>query len=620
MKKNMKAIKKVMALVLVAMMIAAMSVSAWAAQVTMTIEGTDNHHYKVYQLFTGDLSTDGTTLSNVKYGANYRPADKNVGDAVPDNVLAGLVSASDADAYARNAVTNNAAGTPVGTLTYANQTLTGLSAGYYLIVDDTSIALSEGDAYSAYIVEILDDVTITAKKDTVTPDKKISTDTLGTDDPVNPHPVNDVADNVSVGDTVNFTLTGTVPAHATDYNYYYFILNDTLSDGLTFDAASVKVYSKNGMADAVELTAGTDYKLYTGDDANDKTTYADGKTFQVALIDAKALAGQQIIVTYSATLNENAVIGEAGNTNTFNITYSNNPNYDYDGDKDNNTPGKPDSTKPTPLTDTVDKTTETYTTGIQIQKVDENGNILTGAAFTIEGDSTQIVLTSVETFAQAGEGETGEYYLLKGGKYTKDAPLMADRMVAAPAGATNGYVVAEEGYAGPNATVVIDGTTYRVVNAGETPTYILEKKNDDLYEETTPNYVKTVTYEQQNTTTGTNATASVGADGIVTFNGLGAGEYTITETTTPNGYNTIAPITINIAFDKDGNPKWSKTSGDATYNQTTGVFETTIVNQKGSTLPSTGGIGTTIFYVVGTILVLGAGVVLVTRKRVNSGK
>ena len=52
-------------------------------------------------------------------------------------------------------------------------------------------------------------------------------------------------------------------------------------------------------------------------------------------------------------------------------------------------------------------------------------------------------------------------------------------------------------------------------------------------------------------------------------------------------------------------------------NATTGLFEMTVENNTGSELPSTGGIGTTLFYVIGAILVIGAGVVLVTRRRMS---
>ena len=194
-------------------------------------------------------------------------------------------------------------------------------------------------------------------------------------------------------------------------------------------------------------------------------------------------------------------------------------------------------------------------------------------------------------------------------------------MKEAAAGATEGYVVAGSDYEGDDA-ITVGGTVYRPVKEGDTGTvYILVKANADQYDG--KRYNKTVTYTQKDTT-GENkvdAKAEVGADGVVRFVGLGAGEYTITETKTPAGYNTIAPITVNIGFTADpeeGAVHWSKTSGDATYNAETGVFEITIENKTGAELPSTGGIGTTIFYVLGALLVVGAGVLLVTRRRMKT--
>ena len=90
---------------------------------------------------------------------------------------------------------------------------------------------------------------------------------------------------------------------------------------------------------------------------------------------------------------------------------------------------------------------------------------------------------------------------------------------------------------------------------------------------------------------------------VPAFTGLKDGTYTLVESTTPDGYNTAADYTFTIA----GN----------NYTQTNLEQSTTVVNESGTELPSTGGIGTTIFYILGAILVIGAGVVLVTRRRMN---
>lgn len=112
-----------------------------------------------------------------------------------------------------------------------------------------------------------------------------------------------------------------------------------------------------------------------------------------------------------------------------------------------------------------------------------------------------------------------------------------------------------------------------------------------------------------------------------TFSGLDDGNYRLTETTTPAGYNTIDPIEFTITAEhevRSDNPALTSLSGNATTGEITftsdtaeGSLSTNVVNKAGSTLPETGGIGTTIFYVLGAVLVVGAGVVLVTKKRMG---
>ena len=109
-----------------------------------------------------------------------------------------------------------------------------------------------------------------------------------------------------------------------------------------------------------------------------------------------------------------------------------------------------------------------------------------------------------------------------------------------------------------------------------------------------------------------------------TWTGLDDGDYKISETTTPDGYNTAADIEFTITAAHDvlsDNPTLTSLSGDTfTGDVSTGAVSADIENNKGSTLPETGGIGTTIFYVVGSILVLAAVVLLITKKRMSEDK
>lgn len=132
-------------------------------------------------------------------------------------------------------------------------------------------------------------------------------------------------------------------------------------------------------------------------------------------------------------------------------------------------------------------------------------------------------------------------------------------------------------------------------------------------------------------------TPAAGAETTFEFKGLDDGTYMLTEITTPAGYNTIEPIefTINAVHGTVGNPailseiqiavpadsevtRDKFTVGKATDGKLTGVVSTNVVNQAGTQLPTTGGMGTTLFYVIGSVLVLAAVVLLVTKKRMNA--
>ena len=115
----------------------------------------------------------------------------------------------------------------------------------------------------------------------------------------------------------------------------------------------------------------------------------------------------------------------------------------------------------------------------------------------------------------------------------------------------------------------------------------------------------------------------VDENGVLTFEGLGEGTYTITELVAPNGYNLLKdPITITITANATlEGCTWTVKNGETGL--TAGadhLFAFDVENNSGTELPSTGGTGTTIFYILGSLLVVVAGVVLVTRKRMNASE
>lgn len=462
---------------------------AVSAPSTYTITGPNNGHtYDIYQVFTGDLAENGT-LSNVKYGKNA-----NASGTVSDDVLNAVVEAGvSGEGAVRTEVEKYAdlTGEPFAKVNDGSPTAQ-VPAGYYLIKDNEA-GLPVGGKETPYIIVVAGNTVITPKTgDTPTFEKKIkdANDTEGT--------VSDWQDSADwdMGDAIPFKLEGTVAGDYASYSMYKFIFHDQMEKGLTFNPGSVKVY-----VDGTEVTDG--FTLTQG------TT--DGCTFEVAFADLKGIeavhAGSKISVEYSATLNEDAVIGSTGNVNKGKLVYSNNPSDAQGG------------TAETPWDNVI-----AFTYQVVVNKVTQADDALPGAEFTL-------------------------------------SKKMAD------------------------------GTTKDIAVA----------KND--------------------------------AGTTFSFKGLDDGTYVLTETVTPSGYNTIAPITFTVTADHTitwegertsiltnltGNAESGDVSLDA--NKDAGTLTGNVVNKAGKTLPSTGGMGTTALYAVGGVLVLVAVVLLVAKKRMGADR
>ena len=495
----MKRVKRVLALLAAFALVLAMAVPALADganQYTISVPAGSSHTYKVYQIFTGDYSKEGTTnkLSNVKWGQNSknRGEDVSVGDKVSENMLnrlAAVVNGSDAEKLAVIKDYADLDNTAFTTVTH-NSPAT-VAPGYYLFKDTTATAENE-----VYITEVVGDVTIKAKNSNVPGFEKKLKDTNDTEGATTDW--QDVADH-DIGDAIPFKLEGTVPADYTEYTSYYFAFHDKEETGLTFNPESVKVY----VGDA---------EIKTGFEVENSPT--DGCSFEVVFSNLKDIAavqaGSKIRVEYTATLNDKAVIGDNGNLNRAKLQYSNNPrNVESKGE-------------------TVWDNVVVFTYQVVVNKyansVEEN-NKLPGAEFTLT-------------------------------KKLKD-------------GTTKDITVAKSQ----------DGKQF-------------------------------------------------------TFKGLDDGEYTLTETVTPEGYNTIDPITFKVSANHaitwdgtgdrntlleslTGNPVTGKITFAKNAN-VNGSLVTDIINKSGTTLPSTGGMGTTVFYVVGGGLMAVAVVLLVTKKRMEN--
>lgn len=385
----MKTLKKAMSVLVSLLMIFTFALPAFAdSATTYTIKAPANtHQYEIYQIFTGDLS--GNILSNVKWGRN---GTGTVGNAVDSTIIAELTAVnSKSDREKLDVVERYAKldSTPVETI--SNGATYSAVAGYYLIKDKDG-SVSGTDTYTTYIVKVVNDVTISPKGNVPSFEKKVKdiNDTTDTDASA----WQDSAD-YDIGDEVPFKLEGTVASNYADYKTYYFAFHDKAEPGLTFNKDSVKVF-----VDATEITTG--YSVVTS------TT--DGDTFDVVFDNLKNIAdvraGSKITVEYTATLNDEAVLGNQGNVNTAHLEFSNNPNEQQTG------VGKP-KTGETPWDNVI-----VFTYQVVVNKTKANGDALTGAEFTLEkvlkggGKKTVAVVKNTEgtTFTFKGLDD-GDYIL-----------------------------------------------------------------------------------------------------------------------------------------------------------------------------------------------------------------
>ena len=448
---------------------------------------------------------NGATDANVNDKAN-----EYVSELAGDNLVAFATKASNwAQTQAKNITADKTATVSAGA-TNGNYTatFTGLDYGYYVVAVPGATLANTSGQYATLVSVDSTNVNANIKGSLPTVDKKVQVNGNGAD----------TAD-AKIGDTLTFTLTSTIPDMSA-YDTYTFNFKDTLSKGLTYgDITSVTVEGVDA-----PLVKDTDYTVTT-------TPAAAGNTLlTVGMTDFKnkqqTNAGKKITVTYTATLNENAVVGGAGNVNSATIQYSNDPSSTGTGESE------PDKVRVFTYGFTVDKYTG--------DNYNDAATRLAGAEFTLtaKGD------TSAIKFVQVNAGSA-----------TEDA-------------------------------------VYRVAKAGETA--------------------------------GTTTTITTPANGKVVFQGLKNGEYTLTETKAPAGYNKLASaIGVKVNGQNDGTDTTNATvtitynnDNGSSYNQTASNGVIPVQNKSGAILPGTGGMGTIAFTVIG-VLVIALGVAW-TLKRKNA--
>ena len=362
---------------------------------------------------------------------------------------------------------------------------------------------------------------------------------------------------VKVGDTLSFKVESQIPAFSKAYTDPTYKITDKLSAGLTLDFSSVTVTKP---ADAVK--------------DRDYTIANNGDGYTVEFINKDYLwglgAATDIEITYSAKVNTDATESVNHENNTVTLEYSNNPN-------DSSSTGK------------IKDGTNHYT-------FDIDGNLLGQNEY----DATEVVKVGVDK---------------DGNEITETVKLANGKSVGALEGAKFKLCYDEAG-------------------ANPVPKYKVEggvATQDGNWEDIESD-----------------------GQGRISITGLDAGVYYLIETQAPEGYikmqdavkveiktwfKTVTMTEDGVDFDVQVLDKYTIEIGgvetasytitnSADTTKTTSSIGDTVVgtdansgklkNTQGVELPSTGGIGTTLFYVIGSILVIGAGIVLVTRRRMSA--
>lgn len=501
----MKVIKKITAIMLSIMMVLGMSSVVSAAETsgtsstvtgkitidnavpgqTYTIykildlesyDATDHNNghyaYKVASEWSGFITGSGEGTEYLKETEGYVNWKGEQTDArKADFAKKALAYAKDSNNHiAPYKTSNDINWTTTSTVVFDN-----LDLGYYL-VDSTTGTICSIDTTN-------NEVTIKEKNGVPSVEKVVQEDSTSALGPSN---------TADIGDTVNFKTTITAQAGAQNY-----VLHDKMSNGLTFDSNSVVIKKSTGGTEET-LTKTRDYTVEIS--SLESTTPC---TFHIKFNSdyCNGLKNDdKLIVTYSAKLNSNAVIGGTGNENDTWLGY---------GDS----------------SETTHSNTFTKTYEIPVFKYTGTNTGLSDAVFKLYRDEE---CTDAKQIKFVSLSKDGEY------------------------------------------------DVYRIVTDGET---------------VTADQIKT-----DNT-------------GKFKIRGLDADTYYLKEVTAPKGYN--KPLTpTEIKIDSEGNIYVNEST-------TANTGDVKILNKSGSILPSTGGRGTTLFYILGAILVVGSGVVLITKKRMK---
>lgn len=630
------------AIMAVVMMMSLLCVNAFATSLTISEpEGMKDATYAGYMIL--NATNDATDTSKFAYTLNDKYADilKTVTKKTTEKDIVEYIAGLDASGM--RSFANDVYAAIAKAKLPADATLkTGkndVDEGYWLIAQISEAA--EGETASLVMVDTAgkDSLVIESKKAGVPLTKEVTDESQLTCKSTDPNHKHTAAcydwsktNESPIGATVNYRIDTQVPAAMASYKFNaFFIVGDTMGKGLTLNADSIKAFVKGDDDTYSDLPA----DAYTVRTKTTSPTCESGYDFQLALVNPKAFAGKDIMITYSAVVNENAELTLKGNPNEAQVTYNPDDDVKYGGEPGSN--GFPTEEQTNPSGKSPKDFTITYVTGVKFLKIDgTTKKPLTGAQFTITGTTESTVLKWKQEYVLAGEGEIPVYYKLTDGKYTSQAPVTADYMEEVQSDEyVGGYVKAAADDEATATDVTISGVRYRVSTEddfGVNTIYTLVKANVSAYAETTAKYVLKEGWIAQTSTKDYKTVVDVDENGIAKLPGLAAGTYHVTESVVPAGYNKIDDFDIVVtwqgpnaeALAKDGKAArctWTAKVGDTTLvldETDTTLFALTVENNAGAELPSTGGIGTYIFYAVGGLLLVGAAVMLVAKKRMDS--
>ncbi|MCC8196882.1 MAG: isopeptide-forming domain-containing fimbrial protein [Ruminococcus sp.] len=573
----MRKLKRITALILSVLMLMPMSVAVSATDYTLYISNdVDGYVYTAYQIFSGEMGKDAddnevlkvpewsTGIDTTDIYTELAKLTLSDGTTKPFTFADGSELTSAAEVAAKLAQYTDTYDSEVAQLfaDFIDDYVVGITtsfssgstsssgyytisatAGYYLIKNTT--VPSDGSA-TRYILAMTS-TTLKGSEASLTGSLEAKSDL--------PHFDKDLdKTDANIEDTITYYLTASLPTDYDSYSTYKLIFHDTPSDGLTYNAGSVKVYVYTSKADATAHTNGT--QVYTGDYAVSPDT--EGATsFTVTISDTKSLttdgttaiatdSSSLIQVEFTATLNEEAIIGGNGNPDEAYLEYSN----DMYG---------------TGTGESIHDIVITWTYELDVTKVDEDEQTKTldGAQFVLYrlNDSGEKEYVIVDSDNKVDGWDTDK---------TKASTLESNSGVFSVIGLDVGTYYLEETKAPSGYNKMSD--VVKIVIAAE------HSSIEGMTEAEYADYLSTYA--------------------VTTYTWLTDDALKLDDLT----------ITMTIADKVDG-PKSFDTTG--------GTVSITVTNNTGAALPSTGGIGTTIFYIVGGVLVVGAIILLITKKRMG---